>query len=410
MIDFYRAKLENGLTLIHHEDKTTPFVLTNILYKVGAKHESPSRTGFAHLFEHLMFGGTKLFEDFDIPLQEAGASNNAFTNNDVTNYYEWLPAHNAELAFCMEADRMVNLKINKKSLDVQKSVVIEEFKEQYINKPYGDVWHIIREMVYEKHPYRWPTIGLIPDHIKEAKLEDVKEFYENFYTPSNAILVVAGNINRETCLEYTEKWFSPVTKKMHFVPEIPTEPEQNKQKRKTVHRDVKQNRLYVVFKMPGKDDPLFTVADLLSDILSLGESSILYKKFVIENKVAFDTDAFISGSVDTGLFVFTIRFKDNVNPEDSESVLFEIIKNVMDYITPKALEKVKNKNLTSIYFSENELMNRGIGLAMGEALGDAGKINEEEAKYLGVTMDDLRSFAQKYLTPEKSNILYYLKK
>lgn len=409
MIEFSKAIFKNGLTLIHHQDNKTPYVLINILYKVGAKHESPDKTGFAHLFEHLMFGGTKLFDDFDIPLQEAGASNNAFTNNDVTNYYEWLPAQNAELAFCMEADRMINLKINKKSLDVQKSVVIEEFKEHYINKPYGDVWHIIREMVYEKHPYRWPTIGMSLDHIKQAQLEDVKAFYENFYTPDNAILVVAGNIDWDTCYSYTEKWFGSIDKKTNKTPAIPEEPIQKEQKRKVVYRDVPQNMLYIVYKMPGKGSPVFAAADLLSDILSMGESSILHKEFVEQRKLAYEVEVYLSSSVDIGLFVFEIKLKDDVNPEDVEVLLFESIQNSKALISPRILDKVKNKSLTSLYFSENELMSRGVGLAFSEMLGNAGDINKEEEKIMSVTKEQIEDFIDTYLSVEKSNVLHYLK-
>lgn len=409
MIEFSKAIFKNGLTLIHHHDNKTPYVLVNILYKVGAKHESPEKTGFAHLFEHLMFGGTKHFADFDIPLQEAGASNNAFTNNDVTNYYEWLPAHNAELAFCMEADRMINLKINKKSLDVQKSVVIEEFKEHYINKPYGDVWHIIREMVYEKHPYRWPTIGMSLEHIKQAQLEDVKAFYENFYTPDNAILVVAGNIDWDTCYSYTEKWFGSIEKHTNYTPSIPKEPIQEQQKRKVVYRDVPQKMLYIVFKMPGKGSPVFAVADLLSDILSMGESSLLHKEFIEERKIAYDLEVYLSSSVDIGLFVVEVKLKDEVIPEEAEKLLFESIQKAKALITPRVLDKVKNKSLTSLYFSENELMSRGVGLAFSELLGNAGDVNKEEEKIMSVTKEQIVDFIDSYLTVEKSNVLHYLK-
>ncbi len=409
MIEFSKAIFKNGLTLIHHQDNKTPYVLVNILYKVGAKHESPEKTGFAHLFEHLMFGGTKHFADFDIPLQEAGASNNAFTNNDVTNYYEWLPAHNAELAFCMEADRMINLKINKKSLDVQKSVVIEEFKEHYINKPYGDVWHIIREMVYEKHPYRWPTIGMSLEHIKQAQLEDVKAFYENFYTPDNAILVVAGNIDWDTCYSYTEKWFGSIEKHTNYTPSIPKEPIQEQQKRKVVYRDVPQKMLYIVFKMPGKGSPVFAVADLLSDILSMGESSLLHKEFIEERKIAYDLEVYLSSSVDIGLFVVEVKLKDEVIPEEAEKLLFESIQKAKALITPRVLDKVKNKSLTSLYFSENELMSRGVGLAFSELMGNAGDVNKEEEKIMSVTKEQIVDFIDSYLTVEKSNVLHYLK-
>lgn len=409
MIDFKRKKLKNGLTIIHHEDKTTPYVLVNIMYRVGAKQENPERTGFAHLFEHLMFGGSKHFKDFDKPLQEAGASNNAFTNNDITNYYEWLPAHNAELAFCMEADRMVHLNINQKTLNVQKSVVIEEFKENYINKPYGDVWHIIRELVYEKHPYRWPTIGLNLDHIKNANIKDVQAFYDNFYTPENAILVVAGNIDFNTCTSLSEKWFGEIDKKSTYVPIIPEEPIQTVQKRQSVFRDVSLNKLYIVYKMPGKYDPVFATADLLSDILSMGESSILYKKFVEEEKVAIEIDAYLSSSIDIGLFVFEVKVRDGIEMETVEKMLFDSIDNIVSEISERALEKVKNKSLTSLYFSENELMNRGIGLAFCEMLGDVDEINKEEEKVFSVTLKDIESFVKTYLVKEKSNILYYLK-
>jgi len=410
MIDYSREVLDNGLTLIHHHDKTTPFVIVNTLYKVGAKHEDEHRTGFAHLFEHLMFSGSKHFADFDKPLQEAGGENNAFTNNDYTNYYDMVPAINVETPLCLEADRMINLNINKKSLDVQRKVVCEEFKENYINQPYGNVWHILREMVYEKHPYRWPTIGKELKHVEDATLEDVQAFYSKYYQPSNAILVLAGNIEKEQASSLAKKYFGELTgiavEKRKF-----DEPEQTEAKEKTVYDDVPLNAVYIAFKICDRLHPDYYASDVTSDILSNGTSSRLHQKLVKDEKAFVEIDAYITSSDDIGMFVVEGKITDGIELQKATDLIWAEFKKMKEEkVNESELQKCKNKMLTYMNFSEASLLNRAISLAYYELLGNANLINEEEQQYDAVNAEHIQQFAQKTFTKERSNTLFYLKK
>jgi predicted Zn-dependent peptidase len=410
MIDYTREVLDNGLTLIHHHDKTTPFVIVNTLYKVGAKHEDEHRTGFAHLFEHLMFSGSKHFADFDKPLQEAGGENNAFTNNDYTNYYDMVPAVNVETPMCLEADRMVNLNINKKSLDVQRKVVCEEFKENYINQPYGNVWHILREMVYEKHPYRWPTIGKELKHVEDATLEDVKAFYSKYYQPSNAILVLAGNIEKEQASTLAKTYFGELTGNA-VEKRIFEEPEQTIAKEKTVYEDVPLNAVYIAFKICDRLHPDYYASDVTSDILSNGTSSRLHQKLVKEEKAFVEIDAYITSSDDIGMFVVEGKITDGIELQKATDLIWAELKKMQEEkVNESELQKCKNKMLTYMNFSEASLLNRAISLAYYELLGNANLINEEEKQYDAVNAEHIQQFAQKTFTKERSNTLFYLKK
>ena len=410
MIDYSREVLDNGLTLIHHHDKTTPFVIVNTLYKVGAKHEDEHRTGFAHLFEHLMFSGSKHFADFDKPLQEAGGENNAFTNNDYTNYYDMVPAVNIETPMCLEADRMVNLNINKKSLDVQRKVVCEEFKENYINQPYGNVWHILREMVYEKHPYRWPTIGKELKHVEDATLEDVKAFYSKYYQPSNAILVLAGNIEKEQASTLAKTYFGELTGSV-VEKRIFEEPEQTMAKEKTVYEDVPLNAVYIAFKICDRLHPDYYASDVTSDILSNGTSSRLHQKLVKEEKAFVEIDAYITSSDDIGMFVVEGKITDGIELQKATDLIWAELKKMQEEkVNESELQKCKNKMLTYMNFSEASLLNRAISLAYYELLGNANLINEEEKQYDAVSAEHIQQFAQKTFTKERSNTLFYLKK
>ncbi len=410
MIDYSREVLDNGLTLIHHYDKTTPFVIVNTLYKVGAKHEDEHRTGFAHLFEHLMFSGSKHFADFDKPLQEAGGENNAFTNNDYTNYYDMVPAVNVETPMCLEADRMVNLNINKKSLDVQRKVVCEEFKENYINQPYGNVWHILREMVYEKHPYRWPTIGKELKHVEDATLEDVKAFYSKYYQPSNAILVLAGNIEKEQASKLAKTYFGELTGNA-VEKRIFEEPEQTIAKEKTVYEDVPLNAIYIAFKICDRLHPDYYASDVTSDILSNGTSSRLHQKLVKEEKAFVEIDAYITSSDDIGMFVVEGKITDGIELQKATDLIWAEFKKMKEEkVNESELQKCKNKMLTYMNFSEASLLNRAISLAYYELLGNANLINEEEQQYDAVNAEHIQQFAQKTFTKERSNTLFYLKK
>ena len=410
MIDFTREVFDNGLTLIHHYDNTTPFVVVNTLYKVGAKHEDEHKTGFAHLFEHLMFSGSKHFSDFDKPLQEAGGENNAFTCNDYTNYYDPVPAINIETPLCLEADRMVHLNINKKSLEVQRKVVCEEFKENYINQPYGNVWHILREMVYEKHPYRWPTIGKELKHVEDATLEDVKAFYARYYQPSNAILVVAGNIEKVKASDLVKTYFGDL-KGIPVETKIFEEPEQTAAKEMSVHEDVPLNAIYVAFKMCERLHPDYYLADVTSDILSNGTSSRLHQRLVKEEKAFVEVEAYITASDDIGMFVVEGKISEQTSIQKATDLIWQELEKIKEEpVSESELQKCKNKMLTYMNFSEASLLNRAISLAHYESLGDANMINDEEKNYDAVTADRIREFTQKTFSRARSNTLFYLKK
>lgn len=410
MIEFNRSELANGLILLHHEDTTTPFVVVNTLYKVGAKDEDEHRTGFAHLFEHLMFGGTKNFPDFDKPLQESGGENNAFTNNDYTNYYDIVPAENIEIPLCLEADRMTHLNINKKSLEVQRKVVCEEFKEHYINQPYGDVWHLIREMVYEKHNYKWPTIGKELKHIEEATLDDVRSFYQKYYQPGNAILVIAGNINWDKTQELVQNYFGAISSTA-VEHNLILEPEQTAAKTKTVHEEVPFSALFINFKMEDRLNKAYYTADICSDLLSNGAASRLQKNLVKEKKVFIEIDCYISGSVETGIFTVEGKVKEDVDMAYAEQLVWEELEKLKTGdVHENELTKCKNKMLTYMNFSDSSLLNRSISLAFYELLGDAQLINKEEEFYTNITSADVQVYAQSLFVKEKSNTLYYLKK
>jgi zinc protease len=410
MIDYSKEILENGLTILHHYDETTPFVVVNTLYHVGAKDEDEQKTGFAHLFEHLMFSGSKHFKDFDKPLQEAGGENNAFTNNDYTNYYDIVPAINIETPLALEADRMLHLNINKKSLDVQRKVVCEEFKENYINQPYGNAWHILREMVYTQHPYKWPTIGKELKHIENATLEDVQAFYNTYYQPKNAILVIAGNIEKNNALQLCEKYFTS-TKNSDCIHHTFTEPIQTTATQKTIQEEVPLNAIYIAFKMCDRLHPDYYVADITSDILANGTSSRLHQRLVKEAKAFVDMDAYITASNDIGMFVFEGKVSEGYDVYHAEQLVWKEIEQIkQDLVPEKELQKCKNKVLTYQNFSESSLLNRAISLAYYELLGNANLINEEEKFYDAVSAERILEFAQKTFEEEKSNTLFYLKK
>lgn len=398
------------MSFIHHEDSQSPFVIINVLYNIGAKHENPKRTGFAHLFEHLMFGGSKHATDFDNELQIAGGSNNAFTNNDFTNYYDILPKENIETALWLEADRMQFLNINNKSLNVQRKVVCEEFKEHYLSQPYGDVWHILREMSYTHHPYRWPTIGKSLSHIEEASLEDVRDFYDKYYAPCNATLVVAGNITSGEAKNLAEKWLGHITKVGITPPSCPQEPQQEKQMVKTVHADVPLDALYIAFKMPHRLTKEFYVADVLTDILSNGASSRLYNSLVKEQKLFVNIDAYISGSHDVGLFVIEGKLSEGVDVDIAKEMVFKELEKIKNTpIDDKELRKVKNKMLTYMQFSDTSLLNKAISLAYYASLEDTERINNEESYFEAVSAEEIVDFAKEYLQEKQASILFYLK-
>jgi predicted Zn-dependent peptidase len=409
MIKFERFVLGNGLTVLVHPDPSTPMAVVNVLYDVGARDEVASKTGFAHLFEHLMFGGSINIPDYDDPLQVAGGENNAYTTNDLTNYYCQLPADNLETAFWLESDRMLSLAFSKKSLDVQRKVVCEEFKEHYINKPYGDVWHTMRELAFKEHPYKWMTIGKELSHVENATLEDVKQFFFKHYTPVNAILVVAGNVTVEHVKELAEKWFGDIPSGEKYNRHLPEEPKQIEARRMTVHRNVPMDAIYKTWHMCARRDDDYYATDLLTDILGGGASSRLYQSLVKEQQLFANINCYHFGSLDKGLLTIEGQLIQGVDVEKAEAAIeLELDKVRKDLLDDRELQKVKNKTESVMAFEDMSVMNRAGSLAFYELLGDGELMNTEFQKYQEVKSEDLHRIANEVLTNENSNTLWYL--
>ncbi len=408
MIHFDRFILNNGLRVLVHEDKSTPMAVVNVLYDVGARDEDPGKTGFAHLFEHLMFGGSRNIPAYDEPLQQAGGENNAYTTNDLTNYYCQLPAENIETAFWLESDRMLALAFGKKSLEVQRKVVCEEFKEHYINKPYGDVWHKMRELAYTTHPYRWMTIGAELSHVENATLEDVKAFFYKHYTPCNAILVVAGNVSTEQVRILSEKWFGPIPAGEKYQRNLPAEPRQLEARSRELRANVPLDAFYKCWHIYPRTDMRYYVADLVTEILSGGGSSRLYQSLVKEKQLFSNIECYHLGSTDAGLLTIEGKLVKGIKMADAEkAVKEELIKLQKDGITGKELEKVKNKTESMIAFEDMSVMSRAASLAMYELLGDADLINKELQRYQAVTAAQIQAESNIIFDENNGNTLYY---
>lgn len=408
MIEYERFVLKNGLRVLIHEDKSTPMVAVNVLYDIGSKDENPEKTGFAHLFEHLMFGGSANIPDFDDPIQLAGGENNAFTNNDMTNFYDVLPAENLEVALWLESDRMLSLNFDEKVLETQRKVVVEEFKETCLNEPYGDVWHHISDLAYKQHPYRWPTIGLEPKHVEDAKLEDVKDFFFRFYRPNNAILVVAGNVEPKKTLQLVEKWFADIPAGDVPQRQLPVEPPQQAFREKTVEAKVPVDALYLVFHTCSRTHPDFYAVDLLSDVLASGPSSRLYRRLLKEKKLFSHIDCYITASNDPGLLIVEGKPTDGVPMEVAEKAIWEELERLTtEPITQAELEKIVNKSESSLVFSEVSVLNKAINLAFFELVGDASIINRETSLYQQVTVEEMHRVAKEVFSREKCSKLVY---
>lgn len=411
MIAYDRFVLDNGLRVLVHQDLTTPMAVLNVMYDVGARDESPDKTGFAHLFEHLMFGGSINIKDYDEPLQVAGGENNAYTTNDLTNYYCQLPAENIETAFWLESDRMLSLAFSKKSLDVQRKVVCEEFKEHYINKPYGDAWHKIREMSYTTHPYRWMTIGQNLAQIEDAKLEDVKNFFFTHYTPANAILVVAGNVTTEQVKELAEKWFGSIPAGEKYNRNVPQEPKQTTARKSEVHADVPLDAFYKTWHMDARLDHGYYITELITEILGGGQSSRLYQSLVKEQQIFSNIDCYHYGSTDKGLLAIEGKLVKGRNMKEAEKAIEEELQKIKSsLVTEVELEKVKNKTESSIAFEDMTIMNRANSLAYYELLGNADLMNEELGKYQSITAEEIREHSEVIFNENNSNTLMYYSK
>ncbi|MFD2246960.1 M16 family metallopeptidase [Pontibacter ruber] len=408
MIQFKEFTLDNGLQVIVHEDNATPMAVLNVLYNVGSRDEEESRTGFAHLFEHLMFSGSKNIPVYDEPLQRVGGENNAFTSPDITNYYLSLPAQNIETGFWLESDRMLELAFSENGLEVQRKVVVEEFKQNYLNQPYGDVWLKLRPLAYEQHPYKWATIGKEISHIENAKMEDVRAFFNKHYSPSNAILVVAGNITFERAKELTEKWFGPIPAGEKYERSIPAEPEQKGPRVLETSADVPLAAIYKAYHMPSRTHKDYYAVDLISDILGRGKSSRLYERLVKGKKLFNSISASVSGSIEPGLLIIQGKLHEGVDLHEANAAIEAINQELMDnLVDEQELDKVKNQAEATIVFSEIELLNRAMNLAYSKLLGDANLINLEGEKVQAVTPEDIQRCARKVLSSNNCSTLLY---
>lgn len=410
MISFQQFTLSNGLQVIVHEDPSTTLAVMDVIYDVGSRDEDPERTGFAHLFEHLMFGGSVNIPNYDAPLQSVGGENNAFTTPDLTNYYISLPYQNLETAFWLESDRMLSLAFNPQSLEVQRKVVIEEFKQRYLNQPYGDVWLKFRPLIYQEHPYRWATIGKEIKHIEEATLEDVKAFFKKHYVPTNAILVVAGRVQVEEVKVLAEKWFGPIPGGIKPQRNLTPEPEQVEDRRMEISADVPSNRIYFTYSVVGRYDSGYHAIDLLSDLLGRNESSFLYIELVQNQRIFDSLHASLTGSVDPGLLVISGQVCEGVDVALAEKLLLSSIQNfVKTGIDADGLQRVKNQAEASLVFGEVEVLNRAMNLAMAANAGNVDFVNTEASHIAGVRLEEIQDWANKLFVQGKKNTLLYLK-
>ncbi len=411
MLHFERFSLSNGLRVLVHTDTSTPMVAMNILYDVGARDESTDRTGFAHLFEHLMFGGSVNIPEYDEPLQMAGGENNAYTTNDITNYYIQLPLKNIETAFWLESDRMLSLAFSEKSLDVQRKVVCEEFKEHYLNKPYGNAWHLLRELAYKVHPYQWPTIGKNLEQIETADLEVVKAFFYKHYRPCNAIMCIAGNVTVDDVKQLTEKWFGPIEQGDKYVRNVPLEPKQTEARFMETTADVPLDAVYKAWHIPGRLNQSYYACDLLTEILGSGNSSRLYRKLVKELQLFSNINCYQTGSLDPGLLVIEGKVREDKTIEEANAGIEAVISELLSSgVNEDELAKSKNKIESMIAFEDMALLNRANNLAFYELLGDAAKINDEWGKYEAITIEDMLTVAASVFNANNSNTLFYRKK
>ena len=401
---------DNGLRLVHNEDTSTQMVALNIVYDVGARDEHPEHTGFAHLFEHLMFGGSVHIPDYDAPLKLAGGENNAWTNNDITNYYLTVPKSNVEIGFWLESDRMLELAFSEQSLEVQRAVVMEEFKQRCLNQPYGDVGHLLRPLAYQTHPYRWPTIGKDLSHIANATLDEVKEFFFRFYAPNNAVLAVTGNISWEETVRLTEKWFAPIPRRNVPVRQLPQEVVQTAERRQTVERNVPLDALFMAYHMCSREDADYYAFDILSDILSNGRSSRLTRRLVQEQKLFSSLDAYISGTRDAGLLHISGKPSAGVSLEQAEAAVRKELEELKSgFVGEQELEKVKNKFESTQIFGNINYLNVATNLAWFELTGQAEDIDREVDNYRSVTAEQLHRVAQQTFRDENGIVLYYQK-
>ena len=409
MIDYERFVLENGLKVLVHKDKSTPLIAMNILYDVGSRDEDPSMTGLAHLFEHLMFGGSKNIPDYDTPLQLVGGENNAFTNNDITNYYMTVPSENIETGFWLESDRMLELDFSMKNLNTQKNVVTEEFNQRYLNQPYGDAILKLRPLAYKVHPYRWPTIGMDMAHIKNTDLEQVKSFFFSHYAPNNAIIALTGNIDYDLAFKLSQKWFGPIEKRTVQSRDLPSEPEQTEERILSIERDVPSSAIYKVWHIGPRNSQDFYTLDLVTDLLAGGESGRLHTNLVRGKKLFSEINAYLTADIDPGLIIVQGKLMKGVDLQQAHESIKEVIDSLKNENgIEEDMEKVKNKFESSTVFSNTSILNKAANLSFCELLGNAGIINTEVETYRNVSRKMVVEAVERYFISSNSSTVNYL--
>ncbi len=409
MVKYNRFVLDNGLILIINEDNSTPLVAVNILYKVGSRDEQPNKTGFAHLFEHLMFGGSKNISSFDETLQMVGGENNAFTTSDITNYYITLPSDNIETALWIESDRMLELDFSEEKLNIQQNVVIEEYRQRYLNQPYGDIWLLIRPLAFKRHPYKWPTIGENIEHIQKANSEDVRNFFYSHYAPNNAVLTLSGNISSGKGYDIVNKWFGDIEKRLVIPGNYKREPEQTEGRKITVYRKVPYDAIYKAWHIRDRLSKDYYVSDLITDLLSGGKSSRLYQSLVKEKKIFSEINAFVTGDIDPGLLIIGGKIMDGINIEEADGEIIEIINSVKaNKVGERELRKVQNRFETTILQGNANILNKAMGLSYFEMLGDAELLNDETSKYCIINQDDICNNAKTVFKESNCSTIFYL--
>ncbi|UBM59077.1 insulinase family protein [Marinilongibacter aquaticus] len=408
MIEYEHFQLDNGLKVYLHRDTSTPMAVMNLVYNVGSRDEDEEKTGFAHLFEHLMFGGSKHIPSYDEPLQKVGGENNAFTSPDITNYYITLPAVNIETAFWLESDRMLSLSFDPEVLEVQRKVVIEEFKQRYLDQPYGDMWLKMRPLAYKNHPYRWATIGKELSHIENATMDDVKDFFYRFYRPDNATLVLAGNLDIDTVKQLSEKWFGAIPAGNHPERNLPQEHVQTEARNLEIRAKVPLNAIFKAYHIPGRYAAEYHKADLLSDVLGRGKSSRLYTSLVKEKKIFHSISAHVTGSVDTGLLLIQGHLNKGIEMQAADEAIMKTISQLSEEpMLNQELDKVKNQAESTLQFSEVDLLHRAMNLAFAANYGNAELCNEDAAQIRAINTEDILTSAKNILAPEKANTIYY---
>jgi predicted Zn-dependent peptidase len=406
MIHFERFTLDNGLRVLFHKEPSTPLAVVNLVYDVGARDENPEQTGFAHLFEHLMFGGSVHIPDFDAPLQAAGGQSNAFTSNDITNYYDVLPAHNLDTALWLESDRMLSLAFTPKSLEVQRQVVIEEFKQRYLNQPYGDAWLQLRPLAYQKHPYRWATIGKNIKHIADATMDDVRAFFQKHYHPGNAVLCIVGNFELAEIQQKVQHYFGNIPAQTKIARQLPQEPTQKRFRQKVIARKVPADSFYYAFQMGKRLDKDYYLADLLSDHIGNEKTGLLFIELQRKKRLVSEITAYITGSIDNGLFVITGKINPNRSLEELDAALWPLLeKYKAKKMSKPSLQQLILKLQTAKAFQDQGLLSRAMQLSFFELLGDAALINQESARFSSIQTADLQTYAQQLFDKNRCALL-----